>query len=391
MHGLRVAIVGAGIGGLSAALALQRFGHHPVVVEQTRHLRPVGAGISLWPNGIKVLNLLGLGPQVASIGGTMERMAYADRRGRVLLDFSLSDLYRRVGERARPVARSELQDLLLGTVTETLGPDAVHLGVRAASVSETGDGATLHTDDGRRFEVDVVVAADGTHSRLRDYVLGGHVERRYVGYVNWNGLVAETPDIAPVGTWLTWVGDGQRVSVMPVGGRRCYWFFDVPLPLAALGDLPGHPEALGAHFQGWAAGVGQLIERMDVGGVARIPIHDVDPLTTWTRGRVVLLGDAAHTMSPDLGQGGCQAMEDAWVLAHYLTSTSVSVPDALHRYQRERMPHTADIVRRARNRSDLTHGVDEAATAAWYRSLVTDGYDGIVAGLAQSVETGPCR
>ena len=383
--------MGAGIGGLTAALALRRFGHHPVVVEQTSQLRPVGAGISLWPNGIKVLNLLGLGPDMAAIGGAMERMAYADRDGRILIDFSLSDLYRRVGERARPVARSELQDLLLNTVTEALGPDALHLGVKATTVSDTDDGVTLHTEDGRRFEVDVVVAADGTHSRLRDYVVGAHVDRRYVGYVNWNGLVAETTDIAPIGTWITWVGDGQRVSVMPVGGGRCYWFFDVPLPLDAVDDLPGHPEALDAHFKGWPAGVGYLIDRMDVGGVARIPIHDVDPLTTWTRGRVVLLGDAAHTMSPDLGQGGCQAMEDAWMLAHYLTSTSVSVPDALERYQRERMPHTADIVRRARNRSDITHGVDPQATAAWYRSLVTDGHQGIVDGLAQSVETGPCR
>src|ERR1700678_3201719 len=120
MDGLRVAIVGGGIGGLSAALSLHRFGHHPVLVEQTRQLRPVGAGISLWPNGIKVLNLLGLGPKIAAIGGTMERMAYADRDGRALLDFTLSDLYERVGERARPVARAHLQDLLIREVTSAL-------------------------------------------------------------------------------------------------------------------------------------------------------------------------------------------------------------------------------------------------------------------------------
>jgi FAD-dependent urate hydroxylase len=96
-------------------------------------------------------------------------------------------------------------------------------------------------------------------------------------------------------------------------------------------------------------------------------------------------------MSPDLGQGGCQAMEDAWVLAHHLTATTRSVPDALARYEAERRPHTAELVRRARRRSDTTHGVDEAATAAWYRSLETEGPAGIIDGLAQSVETGPCR
>jgi FAD-dependent urate hydroxylase len=391
MDGLRVAIVGGGIGGLSAALSLHRFGHRPVLVEQTRELRPVGAGISLWPNGIKVLNLLGLGTKMAAIGGTMERMAYANWDGRSLIDFPLARLYERVGERARPVARADLQDLLIREVTTALGPDAVRLGVRAKAVTETDDKATVLTDDGGAIEADVVVAADGTHSVLRDHVLGAHRERRYVGYVNWNGLVPESSEIAPIGTWMTWVGDGKRASVMPVGGGRCYWFADVPMPLEAVDDLPGHRQALTDQFDGWSKSTTLLFERMDPDSVARIPIHDVDPLPAWVRGRVALLGDAAHTMSPDLGQGGCQAMEDAWVLTHYLTSTTGSVPDALRRYEAERMPHTADIVRRARKRSDTTHGVDWEATAAWYRSLETDGEEAILDGLAQSVETGPCR
>jgi FAD-dependent urate hydroxylase len=446
VQGLRVAIVGAGIGGLTTALALQRFGHHPIVVEQTRQLRPVGAGISLWPNGIKVMNLLGLGSDIAAIGGTMDRMAYADRSGRTLLDFSLLDLYERVGERARPVARAELQDLLLDRVRAALGPDAVRLGTRATRVEESSDGVTVTTEDASGAQsgqilADLVVAADGTHSRLRDHIVGHQVERRYVGYVNWNGLVPDTDGIAPPGTWLTWVGDGQRASVMPVGGGRAYFFFDVPMtseqvtammgsaasaatdpaaapapdPVATAGttvaagralaggavavatgpdlegDLLGHRQTLATHFAGWAPPISELIARLNPAGVARIPIHDVDPLPTWTKGRMVLLGDAAHTMSPDLGQGGCQAMEDAWVLTHYLTSTTHSVPNALARYQAERRPHTADIVRRARKRSDITHGVDSSVTTAWYRSLETDGHLGIVDGLAQSVETGPLR
>lgn len=401
MNGLRVTIVGAGIGGLSAALALHRFGHHPRVLEQTRQLRPVGAGISLWPNGIKVLNLLGLGRDVAALGGRMERMAYADRAGRELLDFPLSGLYERVGERAWPVARAELQNLLLARVHTELGPDAVQLGVRVTTALESDGGVCVLTDDGHSFEADLVVAADGTHSALREYVVGEPIERRYVGYVNWNGLVDDVSGIAPSGTWLTWVGDGRRASVMPVGGQRAYFFFDVPVATEELGrwtetaaqgtDSLGHRETLTAQFEGWAKPVMRLIDRLDPAGVARIPIYDLEPLPTWSRGRVVLLGDAAHAMAPDLGQGGCQAMEDAWVLTHYLTATTRSIPDALHRYQAERIPHTADIVRRARNRAALTHGVDPAATEAWYRSLETDGHQGIVDGLAQSVETGPCR
>jgi FAD-dependent urate hydroxylase len=391
MHGLRVVIVGGGIGGLTTALGLHRFGHHPVVVEQTAELRPVGAGLSLWPNGIKVLNLLGLGSRVAALGGTMDRMAYADAAGQPLLDFALSELYDRVGERARPIARAQLQDLLLTAVRSALGPHGVHLGARVVAVEDIDGAATVVVDDGRTFDADVVVAADGTHSELRDVVIGRSVERRYVGYVNWNGLVAESVDLAPIGTWLTWVGDGKRASIMPVGGGRCYWFFDVPMSLDAVDTLADHRQVLAERFAGWAPAVQSLIERLDPGGVARTPIHDLEPLPNWVRGRIALLGDAAHAMAPDLGQGGCQAIEDGWVLAHHLTATSRGVPDALARYQSERMPHTADMVRRARNRSDLTHAVDPVATDAWYRSLATGGHAGIVDGLAQSVETGPCR
>jgi FAD-dependent urate hydroxylase len=387
MRGLRVAIVGGGIGGLATALALRIFGHDPVVLEQTVELRPIGAGISLWPNGIKVLNLLGLSRQIGEIGGTMERMAYADRDGRSLIDFSLAPLYERVGERTRPVARADLQDLLLGAV----GPDIVRLGVKASAVTDTDDGVVVTTEDGGRIEADLVVAADGTHSRLRDTVLGHHVDRRYVGYVNWNGLIPDSPDIAPTGTWLTWVGGGRRASVMPVGGGRCYWFFDVPMAFDEIEALPGPRQALADCFAGWAPPVQRLIDRLDPAGVARVPIHDIDPLPRWQRGRIALLGDAAHTMSPDLGQGGCQAMEDAWVLAHHLTATTRSVTDALSRYEAERRPHTAELVRRARRRSETTHGLDPDITATWYKSLETDGPAGILDGLAESVETGPCR
>ena len=213
----------------------------------------------------------------------------------------------------------------------------------------------------------------------------------YVGYVNWNGLVTESSDVAPPGTWLTFVGEGKRASVMPVGSGRCYWFFDIPLPANAIEGLGETKEVLGRAFAGWAAPVQRLIERLDPTTVARAPIHDMAELPVWRRDNVVLLGDAAHSMAPDLGQGACQAMEDAWVLGHHLTATNRCIGDALERYQAERIPHTAAIMRRSRRRAEMVHGQDLEATAAWYRSLATDGYEAIVDGLAQSVETGPCR
>jgi len=390
VYDLDVVIVGGGIGGLTTAIALQRAGHRVRVVDQVRELRPAGAGISLWSNGVKVLNELGLGSRVADMGGTMERMAYADSTGAVLCDFSLSPLVQQVGQRPYPVVRSQLQAMLLDAV----GPGRVTLGARCTGVTEVTDGVVVHLDDGPDLAADVVVAADGTHSRLREHVVGRVVPRDYAGYVNWNGLVDADVRLASSGTWQMWVGQGKRVSVMPVGDGRLYFFFDVPLDIDEVeprGEGPDAREQLAKHFAGWAPAVLHLIESLDPAATNRIPIHDHEPVDRMARGRVALLGDAAHSTAPDLGQGGCQAMEDALVLARYLTTTNVGVEDALARYDEERVDRTGEIMRRARTRARLTHAHDPAATEAWYEELQAETGEAILAGISRSILAGPCR
>jgi FAD-dependent urate hydroxylase len=389
MYGLDVAVVGGGLGGLATALALRNAGHHPIVYEQTPKFRPVGAGISLWPNGVKVLNLLGLGEELAALGGRMDRMAYADASGELLTEFGLAPLYDTVGQRAWPVARAALQDLLM----QAVGPERIRLGTRAVAVDGDADVASVCFEDGSRVEAEVVVAADGTHSVLRDWVVGQPVAGTYVGYVNYNTITARDDLVCPPHTWLTWVGNGQRASVMPVGADGLYTFFDVPAPLEAATDpdRPPPTDELRQAFAAWGPAVQRLIGGLDPDRVNRVLIYDLPTLPKWHRGRVVLIGDAGHAMAPDLGQGGCQALEDALVLTHYLTSTNRSVPDALGRYQQERLPRTAEIVRRARKRAAITHGLDPSATQAWYRSLRHETGEGIIAGLVESVASGPCR
>ena len=244
-----MAVIGGGLGGLVAAMALQQSGHRPVVYEQTNPCRPAGAGISLWPNGVMVLAELGLGDVLAKVGGRMDRMGYSDSSGNTLTEFGLSPLYDTVGERAWPLARADLQALLVNA----LGPEHVRFGARCRAVTSSGGSATALFHDGSQVEADLIVAADGTHSTVRSWVAGNAIKRAYVGYVNFNTLTAADDRVAPSGLWRTWVGDGQRASVMPIGDGRVYAFFDIPMPIerAAPSGERTAMEELRQAFGGW--------------------------------------------------------------------------------------------------------------------------------------------
>src|SRR4051812_38821219 len=180
------------MGGLTAAIALRQAGNVVEVFERVPALLPAGAGVSLWSNGVKVLDRLGLGPALAAVGGRMQRICYRSQRGDTLTDFSLSPLIEAVGERPYPVTRTDLQRLLLTALNQP-----VQLGSECVRVEQDDQGAVAVFSDGRRAIGDLIVAADGTRSLLREHVLGQKLERRYVGYVNWNGLVPAGAGLPP--------------------------------------------------------------------------------------------------------------------------------------------------------------------------------------------------
>jgi FAD-dependent urate hydroxylase len=385
MDNLKVVIIGAGMGGLTAGIALRQAGYEVEIYDRVSELRPAGAGISLWSNGVKVLNRLGLSKQIASIGGTMERVAYYSHTGEQLTDFSLSPLIDRVGQRPYPVARTDLQKMLL----DAFGAENVQLNSKCVAVEQNADSVTAIFEDGRTAIGDVLVAADGTHSMTRSYVLGHAVERRYVGYVNWNGLVNASEDLAPKTSWVLYVGEHKRASMMPVGGDRFYFFFDVPLPKGIVSQPETYREELASFFKGWADPVQTLIQRLDPFKTNRVEIHDIEPLPNLVRGRVALLGDAGHSTAPDLGQGGCQAVEDALVLTTYLQTTNISVEDALKRYEAGRKDRVADIVLKARKRSDMTHGKEPEKTQQWYEQLKHEDGTDIMNAISKTILAGP--
>ncbi|HEY3736020.1 MAG TPA: FAD-dependent urate hydroxylase HpxO [Jatrophihabitans sp.] len=386
---MKAVIIGAGIGGMSTAIALTRIGWEVEVYEQVVENKPVGAAISVWSNGVKVMNYLGLGEQIAELGGRLEAMAYRWMDGRTMCDFSLEPVTLQTGQRPYPVARAELQAMLM----RAWGVEKIRFGMRMVDVVSEDDHASASFENGEVATGDIVIAADGARSLARDYVtelvVGRPLERRYAGYTNFNTLVDIDEAVGPADHWTTYIGEGKRVSVMPVAGNRFYTFFDVVQPAGLPYERSRAKDVLTEHFGHWAEPVRHLIGQLDPQMVNRVEIFDMDPFDTWVRGRVALLGDSAHNTTPDIGQGGCSAMEDAVVLAIALQTNTLGVQDALQRYAQARVERAGELVLRARKRCDVTHGADPAVTQAWYDELWDEDGTRVIAGIVGNIVGNP--
>ncbi|MFT2097569.1 FAD-dependent urate hydroxylase HpxO [Marinomonas sp. 2405UD66-6] len=382
---MKALIIGAGIGGMTAAAALKQQGIDCEIFEAVKEIKPVGAALSIWSNGVKCMNHLGMGHIMDELGGPMHNMAYHDGlSGEVMTQFSLSPLVEAVGERPCPVSRAGLQSQMI----DWWGRDKIQFGKRIEKVEQTDTSVTAYFTDGSSATGDFMIAADGTHSIVRTHVLGYQTERRYAGYVNWNGLVDIDENIALADQWTTFVGEGKRVSIMPIAGGQFYFFFDVPLPLGLEEDRSTVVSDLKGYFEGWAEPVQTLIDAINPETTNRIEIHDIEPFDTLVKGNIALLGDSAHSTTPDIGQGGCSAMEDSVVLGECFAETK-DIVAALKSYEEKRRFRVKDLVLKARKRCDVTHAKDPEETQAWYDELRVEKGDNIIEGLRNTIINGP--
>ncbi len=382
---MKAIIIGAGIGGMSAAAALKQNGIECEIYEAVKEMKPVGAALSIWSNGVKCMNHLGMGKIMDDLGGPMHYMSYQNGlTGEAMTQFSLAPLVEQVGERPCPVSRADMQRRMI----EWWGADQIGFGKRLAEILQSESGVTAKFTDGTQATGDFLIAADGTHSIAREHVLGHATERRYAGYVNWNGLVDIDTAIAPDNQWTTFVGEGKRVSIMPIAGNRFYFFFDVPLTKGLNEDRTTVKADLKNYFSGWCAPVQTLIDAIDPDTTNRIEIHDIEPFSPLVKGKVALLGDAGHSTTPDIGQGACAALEDSVVLGQSFTK-GLTIEETLELYQEHLVGRVKDLVLKARKRCDVTHGKHPEKTQDWYEELTGETGENIIQGLATTIMGAP--
>lgn len=335
---MRVLIIGGGIGGLAAAVALRQAGHEPAVFERAPELREIGAGITLWTNAVRVLHRLGVGAAVEKVATPLRASELRTWRGKLLTGMDLGTLGDRIGFPSVGVHRADLQRALTGANV----PGTVRLAATAVTFQQDESGVTVRFADGQTQRGDLLVIADGIRSNLRTLIHGSH-KPRYAGYTAWRAVTRIDRPEVPVGSTLLAIGRGSQFGYLPIGNGRTYWFATANAPEGER-DVPGATkDRLAARFAGWYAPVPAVIAATDESAIIRTDIHDRPPARVWGTGRVTLLGDAAHPTTPNLGQGACLAIEDAFVLARCLLQTAHDPVAGLRRYERERMPRTAFV------------------------------------------------
>lgn len=374
----RISVIGAGISGLAAAVALERAGHHVSVIEQ-RTDTGAGSGISLWPNALAALDQIGLGDSVRDAGGRVTAGAIRWRDGTWVRRPSVRRIVDALGEPLVVVRRSRLTDIL----REALPAGTVRTGLAATRVSVGASSVRITLSDGEVRESDAVVGADGVNSVLAR-TLNGPLRTRYVGYTAWRGIAAHPLDPELGGETL---GPGTQVGHVPLGPDHTYWF--ATERTAEGGSAPGGEHAyLTAKVADWADPIPRLVATTDPGDLLRNDLYDRARAARWSDGRAVLIGDAAHPMRPHLGQGGCQGIEDAAILARFLELAD-DVPTAFERFEAFRKPRVGMLVREAQTlgrivnvRPAVLSGLAGRATALIPERMVTAHLAWIAAGSA---------
>jgi len=330
-----VLIVGAGIAGLTAAIALDRLGIKVEIIERAQALTQAGTALSLWPNALAALDHIGLGDEVSAIG--VEEPAGIGCRpdGQEIFKLDQSRLNRQLGKATEIVFRAELQRVLLEGAKDI--PTRMH--TAAISVSAEVDEGVVKLSTGETMRAPVVLACDGVRSVAREFV--GNPAPRFRDRTSWRAVLGASSDL--VSTARLTVGHGQQFIMSPMSDGLVFWAADVGLPEGANAALSDKKSFLHAAFKNWHDPIGELIERTDEERLVIADFYDCLP-DHLRKGPIALLGDAAHSMTPDLGQGACQGIEDAVVLAACFDSGSDRLT-ALATYESVRLRRVRSIVR----------------------------------------------
>jgi FAD-dependent urate hydroxylase len=337
-------IVGGGIGGLAAALALQHAGVPVRVLEGAPELAEVGTGVQVWLNGTAALERLGVGARVTELGSPIELQELCSARtGRTLVSLPVGELARKYGN---PPALIIRRPDLLRALADELDDGVARLGSRCLGWAQDAEGVTVELERGGREHGSVLIGADGIRSTVRRSI-SPDVEPRYAGYQYLRALTRSDERLLAHNTVSMTFGRGDRFGMSDAGGGWLYWWAVIVVPEGTEDPPAGRKSDLLARFGSFPRNIPEVIEGTPAEGILRNDILDTEPFERWGDGRATLMGDAAHATTPNLGRGASEAIEDGVKLGQALRSVDLSdggaVTGALREYEDDRRAPTASV------------------------------------------------
>lgn len=351
-----ITIIGAGIGGLTTALTLQQKGLRPVIYESAPEIRPVGAGIIMASNAMQVFRQLGIHEKIENAGYRVSQVKITDEKLRTLSAMDLSRYENTYGVHNVAIHRADLQKILAGEI----GSDHIHLSKRLTHIRED-ETYTLTFKDGSTVHSEVVIGADGIRSVVREQLLGPG-EIRDTGQRCWRGVVnMELPARYAHEANEAW-GKGKRFGFVKINARQVYWYAVVNARLVKQNDMP-----LADLFREFHPDIIRIIAGTPEENLFFSDIIDLKPIYQWHRRNACLIGDAAHATTPNMGQGACQAVEDAYTIGKLL-QPGKSMETVFAGYEKARIKKAHTIVNRSWKMGQMAHW--ENPVAAWFRNTL---------------------
>lgn len=332
---MKIAVVGAGIGGLTVAALLQEHGHEVKVFEKNQELSEVGAGIGIGGNVIDKLHNHDLAKGIKNAGQIIDTLAIADNSGTALSKIKL---------KRNTVNLTLERQSLLETIQSYVQPSSIYTGYQVLSIENEVNKVTVHFENHEAETFDLCIGADGLHSSVRASV-APNTKVNYQGYTVFRGLVNDV-QLKDTNTATEYWSKQGRVGIVPLLNNKVYWFIAINGKIHNTEYQTYGKPHLQARFNHFPNEVREVLDKQSETGILLHNIYDLKPLKTFVYNRTVLLGDAAHATTPNLGQGAGQAMEDAIVLANCLETYDFD--QALERYDKLRVKHTKKIIKKSR-------------------------------------------
>lgn len=335
---MKIAIIGAGIGGLSAAIALQ--GHDITIFEKRSRFKPLGTGIGIGSNAMLALSSIGLAEWVKDYGHSLSLQKLLDADGRLLNTIDFGAFKRLYGQENITIHRGDLHQVLYDACSAA----NFVFNKKCISVQQKTNEVLVSFEDGTTDRFDLLIAADGIYSKIRQTICPG-ITPQYAGYTCWRGIAEQPAELEQHTSVELW-GAGKRIGYAPLANGAFYWF-------ACINARRNDPFYKGLSqrevaylFSGFPAEVQEFIQATPDEAFLHHDLYDIEPPDSYVEGRIVLLGDAAHATTPNMGQGAGQAIEDAVTLGSLIKS--LPLEEALDHYNNLRVPHTKKVVRISR-------------------------------------------